>query len=117
LLALTFRDNGRFVISAGRFWRRRTTEGYRVSRECGHIPRLFRGSPQPMYFPLQFADKLRPLLREDIEQSPKLAVLDVFGSIPKSVLSLATRCNQVVEYGNHFRVIHMNPPSLDRTAI
>jgi hypothetical protein len=51
-------------------------------------------------------------MREDVEQPPKFAVLDGLGCFAKIVLSPFARLYQVVEYGNHFTVIHLNPPSL-----
>jgi CheY-like chemotaxis protein len=60
---------------------------------------------------------LSPLLGEDIEQPAELAVLDAFSGRAKNVLSPSTRLDQIVEYGDHFIVVHVDPPSLNKRAI
>src|SRR5215467_6548301 len=72
---------------------------------------------EPVYFRLQFGNKLSSLLREDVEQSPKFAVLDVFGSVPESFLASPACIDESIEYGYHFIVVHISPPSLTRGAI
>jgi len=45
---------------------------------------------------LQLRDELRSLLREDVEQSPELTVLDTFGGVAKSALSPTACLDEVV---------------------
>src|SRR5215467_11654554 len=72
---------------------------------------------EPVYFRLQFGNKLGPLLREDVEQAPKFAVLDVFGSVPESFLASPACTDESIEYGYHFIVVHISPPSPSKGAI
>src|SRR5215831_5661624 len=72
---------------------------------------------EPVYFRVQFGNKLGSLLREDVEQAPKFAVLDVFGSGPESFLAFSARIDESIEYGYHFIVVHISPPSHCRGAI
>jgi hypothetical protein len=55
---------------------------------------------------MQLCNELRSLLGEDIEQPPELTILNTFGSGPKSVLAFPACLDQVVEYGDHFIVVH-----------
>jgi hypothetical protein len=70
-----------------------------------------------MYLCLELGNELGSLLGKDIEQSPKFAVLDVFGGVPKHVLSSPARLDETVQYGDHFIVVHISPPSLIEGAI
>src|SRR5262252_7284652 len=72
---------------------------------------------EPVYFRVQFGNKLGSLLREDVEQAPKFAVLDVFGSGPESFLAFPARIDEAIEYGYHFFVVHICPPSPSRGSI
>ena len=72
---------------------------------------------EPVYFRIQFGNKLGSLLREDVEQAPKFAVLDIFGSGPESFLASPACTDESIEYGYHFIVVHIIPPSPSRGAI
>jgi hypothetical protein len=57
------------------------------------------------------------LLREDVEQSPEFAVLNALGGGPKCVLPFPARFDEIVEYGDHFIVVHRVHLLLKKGAI
>src|SRR5262245_16027660 len=70
-----------------------------------------------MHFRLELRYELGSLLQENVEQSPKLAVLAAFSGIPKCALAPPTCFNEIVEYGEHFVVVHKISPSKAKGAI
>jgi hypothetical protein len=59
-----------------------------------------------MHFGLELRYKLRALLREDIEQPPKLAGLDARCSGPVAFLTVPARFDEIVQDIDHVIVTH-----------